>query len=505
MGHRNHPQPAESTEPLNETARRLMPDNSVPDDSVPSDSTPGDSTPRDSTPGDSTPGDSTPGDMPPDPFGVGDPFDVSDPGLAHTPTGDSEDETPTQNDPFGGFGSVLGPMMGDLTKMLSQQTQDGWHQARQYAVLRASGESADRSSASSPTRPSGTPVSGPVADPPVNPLDRIRIEELVAIVERHVVGATGLELAGPKGLTVFALTRAGWAADFLDGHRELFKPVLERSSASAGPVPQAGSPEALLSGLLNAVGPSMMAMQIGAMAGQLAHRYFGSGDLPLPRAQRDSVSFIPSNMARFAEEWSLPIDSLRVRVAIDELVLHGIMRLPHIAESLRALIIRHAAGFRIDPTTLMERLGDLADDPPSAGDRIAEMANLAAPNATADQVDAANALRRLNSIVGGYVGHVGDLVGSQLLGGDRRVAEAMRRRRLQPDDATDMLAQLTGLNMTTEQHERGAAFIHGVLSRTGDDGAIPLAALWTSQSNLPTDAEIDAPGLWLARIELQDD
>lgn len=465
-----------------------MPDNSFPDD---------------------LPDDPASGDMPPDPFGHGDPFDVSETGSFHP----AEDNVPSQHDednlgsgtgregsdPFGGFGSILGPMMGDLTKMLAQQTQDGWQQARHYAVLRASGDTSDTASPS------------PAGDPAVDPLDRIRIQELVSIVERHVVDATGLELAGPKGLKIAALTRAGWAADFLDAHRELLKPVLESPSPPIGGTASgavAGSPEALLSGLLGAVGPSMMAMQVGAMAGQLAHRYFGSGDLPLPRKNLDSVSFIPSNMARFAQEWSLPIDSLRVRVAIDELALHTIVRLPQIAHTLRVLIVQHASGFRVDPTAMMERLGDLAGDPGAASERLLEMAQLAASTPTPEQSHAAQSLQRLNAIIGGYVGHVGDLVSAQLLGGDHRVAEAMHRRRLQPDDATDMLAQLTGLKITAEQHERGAAFISGVLNRTGDNGAVPLAALWATHpnrpSNLPTDAELDAPGLWLARIEVQE-
>ncbi len=459
------------------------------------------------------PDDSPPGDMPLDPFGEGDPFDVAEalPNSAQYSAQINEDTdlgSPSDTDPFAGFGSILGPMMGDLTKMLSQQTQDGWQQARHYAVLRASGEPSDKAVGISGSAGNAGAAPSNGSDAPVNPLDRIRLEELVSIVERHVVAATGLELAGPKGLVVVAVTRAGWAADFLDAHRTLFKPVLESTTPPMSGVAQAGSPEALLSGLFGAVAPSMMAMQVGAMAGQLAHRYFGSGDLPLPRKDLHLVSFIPSNMARFSEEWSLPIDSLRVRVAIDELVLHAVVRLPHIAESLRALIIRHAAGFRVDPKAMMDRLGDLAGDPGDASERLLEMAQLAASSPTPDQTMAAHSLQRLNAIIGGYVGHVGDLVGSQLLGGDRRVAEAMRRRRMQPDDATDMLAQLTGLKVTAEQHERGAAFVRGVLNRAGDEDATALAALWQSHpggsSNLPTDAELDAPGLWLARIEVQE-
>jgi uncharacterized protein (DUF2342 family) len=40
-----------------------------------------------------------------------------------------------------------------------------------------------------------------------------------------------------------------------------------------------------------------------------------------------------------------------------------------------------------------------------------------------------------------------------------------------------------------------------VVERAGEDG---LARLWATERELPTPAEVDAPGLWLARIDLPD-
>ena len=41
-----------------------------------------------------------------------------------------------------------------------------------------------------------------------------------------------------------------------------------------------------------------------------------------------------------------------------------------------------------------------------------------------------------------------------------------------------------------------------MVERAGPEG---LERLWKSERNLPTPAEVDAPGLWLARIELPED
>jgi uncharacterized protein (DUF2342 family) len=43
--------------------------------------------------------------------------------------------------------------------------------------------------------------------------------------------------------------------------------------------------------------------------------------------------------------------------------------------------------------------------------------------------------------------------------------------------------------------------VRGVLERAGDEG---LSRLWHSERELPTPAEVDAPGLWLERIDLPD-
>ena len=51
-------------------------------------------------------------------------------------------------------------------------------------------------------------------------------------------------------------------------------------------------------------------------------------------------------------------------------------------------------------------------------------------------------------------------------------------------------------------YDRGSAFVEGVIERAGADG---LARLWESERMLPSPPEVDAPGLWLARIDLPDD
>jgi len=56
-----------------------------------------------------------------------------------------------------------------------------------------------------------------------------------------------------------------------------------------------------------------------------------------------------------------------------------------------------------------------------------------------------------------------------------------------------------GVEVTSELVDRGAAFISGIVERSDE---ATLGRLWEDRRCLPTPNEIDAPGLWLARIDL---
>ena len=58
--------------------------------------------------------------------------------------------------------------------------------------------------------------------------------------------------------------------------------------------------------------------------------------------------------------------------------------------------------------------------------------------------------------------------------------------------------RLLGLGLKRRQYERGAAFFEAVADARGLTGA---SAVWDRPENLPTDAELDAPERWLARVD----
>jgi putative hydrolase len=110
-------------------------------------------------------------------------------------------------------------------------------------------------------------------------------------------------------------------------------------------------------------------------------------------------------------------------------------------------------------------------------------------------------LDALTAAIEGFVDHALDTVGGRLIGSYPSLTEALRRRRVMRGDGDKFVERLFGLELGQAQYERGSAFVDGVVERAGEQG---LARLWTSARELPTPAEIDAPGLWLERISLPD-
>ncbi|MGH9129605.1 MAG: zinc-dependent metalloprotease [Acidimicrobiales bacterium] len=397
--------------------------------------------------------------------------------------------------PFGD-NNPLEHLLGDLLKLMSTNAPVQWDLARQLAHTVASDGQAEQN---------------------VDPVERIRLEELARVAELHVSDATGLSTSTTGGLvTVVALSRSEWAWRTLDAWRPLFESLasaLHPATKDEAPAPEdlGGSGFAGLMGSLGQVmGPTLLGLQVGSALGHLARRAMGNYVLPIPRPSSDELAFVPSNITSFADNWSVPADDVRLWACLTELAHHAVLGLPHVRRRLEELLRTYVGGFRPNASALEELLGGLDPSDPTAiqaamGDPTALLGGqetLLGGQETPEQAVVAGQIEALVVVLEGYVDHVTDLVGSRLISSYGSLAEAMRRQRVDRDSGEAMIEHLLGVEMSQARFDRGAAFARGVIERAGADG---LARLWESESTLPTPAEIEAPGLWLARISLPDD
>ena len=166
--------------------------------------------------------------------------------------------------------------------------------------------------------------------------------------------------------------------------------------------------------------------------------------------------------------------------------------------------VRHyIAGFSPNPNALMERLTymDLGDSDPMAmmNKFFTDPSIILGAVRSPMQEGLAPSLDAMVAAIIGFIDHAVDTISTSVLGTGTQIAEAVRRRRVEASPSDSFVEQLLGLHLTQAQVERGTAFIGGVVERAGTDG---LSRLFARSGNLPTPSELDAPGLWLARISL---
>jgi putative hydrolase len=330
---------------------------------------------------------------------------------------------------------------------------------------------------------------------PLTPGTRARLEELCAAAEAHVTQATGLPAPAP----VTALVgRAEWAESNLTP----LQPVLERLAESlrGGEEAAQAASDHPLGAMLGALGPLLLGVQSGFMVGRLAQQVLGQHDFILPLADAPRPALVVPNVDSFHQSWSLPEDDFRFFVALREAARARAMARPWVRQRVVALTTEYVGSFQVDPTSLEARLGELDMTDPSALESLLQdsEAVLGAMQSPA-QMAVLEELQSFTAVFEAWADGVVDRAGEKLLPSLSRIREALRRHRTERGDADRFIGRLLGLDPSREQDERAAAFHRGVVDRSGPDAPDRLLE---SPELLPTPAELDAPGLWLARLEL---
>ncbi|HSP29675.1 MAG TPA: zinc-dependent metalloprotease, partial [Ilumatobacteraceae bacterium] len=379
------------------------------------------------------------------------------------------------------------PLFGDLSRALSGQGPLNWDAARQFAVLAANGGGLL----------SGT---GATTSPNVDPSVRIKYRELADIARLHVGDVMALEVPVTEPEVA---TPEQWAQQTLEAYRPLFTDLATSLGGTDDlPAELAGDPMAqMMAGLGKMMAPAMMGMSVGSMVGNLARRAFGVYDLPIPRAT-PALVLVPANIDRFAADWSIELDEMRLWVLAHELAGLTLFSIDHIADHLRSLVQRHVGGFRPDPSALSDKLTSLdvdQSDPMAAMQQaFGDPEVLLGAVRSSEQLALEPELDAAVAVNIGVIDWVVDAVAARIIGGSAlQIAEAARRRRAEASPDEIFVERLLGIRLGAEQTARGKAFVQGVVDRAGEHGLEPL---FTDPSGVPTLNEIEAPGLWLARV-----
>ena len=369
--------------------------------------------------------------------------------------------------------------MSFLNEILKSFSQQGGQSAKQIAMAIASG---------------GT------SEPNVDPVERMEFENLLRVAELHVNKVTGLPPSRSGSLTIEPVTKAGWATHSLDALKPL---LVGLASIGTDEVEDFGDVPSEISQMMALLAPMMAEMTTGTMVGHLASRCLGTYDLPIPR-EDDRILLVAPNIDAFGEDWSIPKEDLRLWICLHEVTHHAVLGIPHIRKNLSGLLTQHAESFSNDPSVIQDQFGEIEIGEGLEG--LASLQNVLNPEMVLGAVRSPQQeallpyLEALVAVIIGLVDHTMDQIGNDLIPSYPMMTEALRRRRVETGEADRFVEKILGLNLTQEQVDRGVSFIDGVVDRVGSKG---LDRLWVDESNLPTPSEVDAPGLWLARLDLE--
>jgi len=395
-------------------------------------------------------------------------------------------------------GNPFQSLLGDLMNMLGSNGPDSWEMTRAFALNVATG---------------GTPEAN------VEPLQRIQVEQLSRVAELNVAEATGMPVT-PDGrrLTCVPVGRGDWTVRAL----ESWRPVLAEMAApppadTAVPVTGAGELDpaldpsggmaAMLGQWASAIGPMFFGLQVGSVVGHLSQRTLGQYPLALPWAPSDELLLVTPNIAEFARDWSLPEEEALLWVCAREIATNSVLTRPVVRARMEELLHGYAESQAAAQQDLAGRLRGITGGDASGagmdlealqgmfGDPEALLGDLLTPETRRTSVQ----LTALAVVIDAYADHIATSVGARLVGAHTQLAEAWYRRRTERGKGEEAAGALFGLDLDQGQVDRGRAFVAGVVERAGEES---LGRLWSSARNLPTPAEVDAPGLWLERIDL---
>lgn len=340
---------------------------------------------------------------------------------------------------------------------------------------------------------------------PIDPAAQSEFAELARAAQTHVADLTGLaaSLAAP----VRVLSAVEWA----ELHLDALRPVLEDLARTLGTALQAEiqseldaepSPPDPMAAIMPMLTPVLLGLQAGSMIGYLALHALGRYDLPLPTADPPSLCFVAHHIDDFEDAWSLSRTDLRFTLATHE-VAHAAMRsVPWVGARLVRLASEYVRSYHLDLSAIEDRFGMLDPSDPQSFEALAAhprdiLGAMQSPAQNAVQ----ERLRVFASVLEGYADTVISQVTERLVPTGAQIHEAFARHRIDRGEAGHFVDALLGIDLGRDDYARGRRFCDGVIERAGLDG---LNRLWTDESMVPTAPELEAPGLWLARIDLPD-
>ena len=383
--------------------------------------------------------------------------------------------------PFGFTGGAGGPEGADLGAMLRQlgdlmSGQSGpvnWNLARQ-AAMQSIGADAGTTAA-----------------------DSEEVGAAVRLADLWLDAQTTL----PSGVTTTeAWSRRRWLEATQPAWSKLVEPVAARVVSSFGEAmpEEMRAVAAPLMGVMSQVGALMFGGQLGQALGALAGEVVSATDIGLQLGPPGVAALLPEGVRAFGEGLEVPIDQVRLFVALREAAHHRLFtHVPWLSGHLVDSVVGYAQGITLD-TSRLEELSRGVDpsDPESLQRAMSE--GLFAPEISPEQQAALTRLETVLALVEGWVDTVTLAAAADTLPSIGQLNETMRRRRATGGPAEATFSSLVGLELRPRRLRDAAALWGVVGSKRGIEGR---DRLWSHPDLMPTGDDLDDPFAFAERDE----
>ncbi len=413
-----------------------------------------------------------------------------------------DDDQPGQGggNPFGGI-EQFGAMLEQIGRMMSaagtpSEGAINWDLAKQVARQQAVAQ----------------------ADPTPTSADTDAVAAAVRLAELWLDERTTFPAAAGAGR---AWSRSDWVEATLPAWQKFINPIAEQTqsmlgSALSGPGASTDNlPESLrevlppgfdlgqmagpLLGMAKQLGSATFAMQAGQGLGHLSGEVVGACDIGVPLVSDGHPTLIPVNLQAFAEGLEVPLDEVRLFLALREAAHQRLFaHVPWLAARLTGAVEEYARGIHIDIDRITQAASGIDPTNPEALQEVMA-SGVFEPQDTPAQEAAKARLETLLALVEGWVAAVVDEACRDRLPSSGRLSEAIRRRRATGGPAEKTFATLIGLELRPRRLREAAAFWAAVAELGGSEGR---DRLWAHPDLLPTGEDLDRPADFLGRSGL---
>ena len=354
---------------------------------------------------------------------------------------------------------------------------------------------------------------------PVGDQDLSSVQQALSIANTWLDEATVFPASTQSALV--ATSRRDWLDASLPGWQKLLEPLAEGMASALTNVlnesPVSGSPElAGITPIMRAFMGSLIASQLGQSIGQLATVVTGANDVAIPLFT-DSTSdkptptqarLIPQNVALWAEGLEIPLDEVRIFLAIREAASARLFsHTPWLSQYIQSAITAYGKGIRID----IESMQDQAERAMESGElditnpqslSVAINAGLFKPEQSAAQESALIKLEMALALIEGWIDHVTTLAVAGRLPSFAALSESVRRRRATKSPTQQLFATLLGLEVSPRKMRECTTFWSEIESEVGLSGRDER---WEDAALLPTATDLADVKKFLASTSVPDD